>query len=176
MERLCQENPNNALAFVQRLQVCALTPEGRDYIRNLDPETLQYLIQVGYKDEITKLLQDVPSYYVFKTDPVYAEDYMKNLVISDGPAEILQNESNLSLVPDPNEVSACTKGVELPWFRIKLPEAGTYELKQVEKVPLKLFFLQLHSKTSILQLDFTYVNCAVLMRFFYRNQRKVNPK
>lgn len=137
------------MAFIQRLQECALTPEGRDYIRNLDPETLKYLIQAGFKDEITKLLQDIPSYYVFKTDPVYMEDYMKNLVIEDGPVEVLQTESNLSLVPDPNEIAACTgeEGVELPWFRIRLPQAGTYELKQMEKVLFYFSFISISSST-----------------------------
>lgn len=113
---------------MQRLRDMSSTKEGKEYIRDLSPDTINFLRNAGYEDELKQLLKlSAPSFYLFKEDPIYWESYMAGLQIDKSRTEVVRSDYS---IPDPMEVGECTDGVEIPWYKIKLPESGTYQIKE----------------------------------------------
>lgn len=116
---------------MQRLRDMSSTKEGKEYIRQLCPDTLTFLSNAGYEDELKSLIaMTAPSYYLFKEDPLYFESYMAGLEIHRSVDAVVRSDYSLYDTSEPGE---CTGKVEIPWFKIALPPPGTFEIKS-EKV------------------------------------------
>lgn len=158
----CNDVPSNLEAFMQRLRDMSKTESGIEYIKSLCPETINYLNEAGYADEITKLLalKPIVKVLIYKQDPIYYESYIEKLRTEVGAAGGDNDEDDVGVkaflgsdysLKDMSEPGQCTNNIEMPWFKIALPDKGTYKLIGEAPVHICLCFsFSVNSKNHII--------------------------